>query len=220
VFDLGQVLGADPVHLVTRLVLAALSVFGTGTGWPDIIVASVMAALSLWGAGQIINHAWNELRTGEGKMLSSAPAGGIGMTMLGHDHHDHDHDHDHAGHNHGPGGHQHHAPLAGFDGAFVSLARFDLPKRGPATAFPSNMAIQSPLFTSILESCSKSRPLISKGFCCTNQVRIATGFAARTGGDRLMMRALCGALIPATRAADEVDDREHDRHFHQHADDR
>jgi hypothetical protein len=63
------------------------------------------------------------------------------MTMLGHDHHDHDHDHDHA---HGPGGHQHHAPPAGFDGAFVPLARFDLPKRGPATAFPSNLAIQSP----------------------------------------------------------------------------
>ena len=31
-----------------------------------------MAVLSLWGAGQIINHAWNELRTGEGK--SSRPS--------------------------------------------------------------------------------------------------------------------------------------------------
>ena len=56
------------------VMLAALGVFGTGTGWPDIIVASVMAALSLWGAGQIINHAWNELRTGEGKVLSSVAA--------------------------------------------------------------------------------------------------------------------------------------------------
>ena len=54
--------------------LAALGVFGTGTGWPDIIVASVMAALSLWGAGQIINHAWNELRTGKGRVLSSVAA--------------------------------------------------------------------------------------------------------------------------------------------------
>ena len=53
------------------VMLAALGVFGTGTGWPDIIVASVMAALSLWGAGQIINHAWNELRTGEGKVLAA-----------------------------------------------------------------------------------------------------------------------------------------------------
>jgi Co/Zn/Cd efflux system component len=56
------------------VMLAALGVFGTGTGWPDIIVASVMAVLSLWGAGQVINHAWNELKTGEGKMPSSAPA--------------------------------------------------------------------------------------------------------------------------------------------------
>jgi Co/Zn/Cd efflux system component len=53
------------------VMLAALGVFGTGTGWPDIIVASVMAVLSLWGAGQIINHAWNELRTGEGKVLAA-----------------------------------------------------------------------------------------------------------------------------------------------------
>jgi Co/Zn/Cd efflux system component len=56
------------------VMLAALGVFGTGTGWPDIIVASIMTVLSLWGAGQIINHAWNELRTGEGRVLSSAPA--------------------------------------------------------------------------------------------------------------------------------------------------
>jgi hypothetical protein len=60
--------------------------------------------------------------------------------MPAYDHHNHDH----AGHDHSPGGHQHHAPPAGFDGAFVPLARFDLPKRGPATAFPSNMAIQYP----------------------------------------------------------------------------
>jgi Co/Zn/Cd efflux system component len=44
------------------VMLAALGVFGTGTGWPDIIVASVMAALSLWGAGQIIRHSADELR--------------------------------------------------------------------------------------------------------------------------------------------------------------
>src|ERR1019366_1739651 len=56
------------------VMLAALGVFGTGTGWPDIIVASVMAVLSLWGAGQIINHARNELGTGEGKELSFVAA--------------------------------------------------------------------------------------------------------------------------------------------------
>ena len=31
---------------------------------------------------------------------------------------DHDH-HDHAGHDHGAGGHHHHAPPGGFDGAFA-----------------------------------------------------------------------------------------------------
>jgi hypothetical protein len=42
--------------------------------------------------------------------------------MPGHDHHDgHEHygDHDHAGPDRGPGGHHHHAPPAGFDGAFA-----------------------------------------------------------------------------------------------------
>jgi hypothetical protein len=33
---------------------AAAGVFGTGTGWPDIIVAATMAALALWGSCQII----------------------------------------------------------------------------------------------------------------------------------------------------------------------
>ena len=56
------------------VMLAALGVFGTGTGWPDVIVASIMAGLSLWGAGQIVSHAWNELRTGKGRVLSSVPA--------------------------------------------------------------------------------------------------------------------------------------------------
>ena len=39
--------------------------------------------------------------------------------MSGHDHHGHDHGHDHAGHDHGSGGHHHHEPPAGFDGAFA-----------------------------------------------------------------------------------------------------
>ncbi|MGQ3486435.1 cation transporter [Roseovarius pacificus] len=41
---------------------AALGVFGTGTGWPDIIVASIMAFLALQGAVTIIRHALSELR--------------------------------------------------------------------------------------------------------------------------------------------------------------
>ena len=56
------------------VMLAALGVFGTGTGWPDIIVASVMAALSLWGAGQIISYARDELTSTDSRVLSSVPA--------------------------------------------------------------------------------------------------------------------------------------------------
>lgn len=44
------------------VLLAALGVFGTGTGWPDVIVAGVMATLALWGAWQIILQALGELR--------------------------------------------------------------------------------------------------------------------------------------------------------------
>ncbi|MEM9765506.1 MAG: cation transporter [Pseudomonadota bacterium] len=41
---------------------AALGVFGTGTGWPDIIVAAVMAALALQGAATVVRQASSELR--------------------------------------------------------------------------------------------------------------------------------------------------------------
>ena len=40
----------------------ALGVFGTGTGWPDIIVAAIMAALAIWGGVQIVQHARRELQ--------------------------------------------------------------------------------------------------------------------------------------------------------------
>ena len=42
---------------------AALGVFGTGTGWPDIAVAAIMAVLALWGAAQVIILALRELRS-------------------------------------------------------------------------------------------------------------------------------------------------------------
>ncbi len=42
---------------------AAMGVFGTGTGWPDIIVAAIMATLALQGAVTIIRHASAELAT-------------------------------------------------------------------------------------------------------------------------------------------------------------
>lgn len=41
---------------------AALGVFGTGAGWPDLIVASVMAALALTSSAQVARHALQELR--------------------------------------------------------------------------------------------------------------------------------------------------------------
>jgi len=44
------------------VLLAAIGVFGSGTGWPDVIVASIMAALSLLGGFQIMRHAAAELR--------------------------------------------------------------------------------------------------------------------------------------------------------------
>src|SRR5690349_2314479 len=45
------------------VLLAALGVFGTGTGWPDVIVAAIMGGLGLWGGGQIVRQARAELRS-------------------------------------------------------------------------------------------------------------------------------------------------------------
>jgi Co/Zn/Cd efflux system component len=44
------------------VLLAALGVFGTGTGWPDIIVAAIMAVLALQGSVTVVRHALAELR--------------------------------------------------------------------------------------------------------------------------------------------------------------
>jgi Co/Zn/Cd efflux system component len=43
------------------VLLAALGVFGTGAGWPDLIVAVTMAALALQGAVIVIRQSLNEL---------------------------------------------------------------------------------------------------------------------------------------------------------------
>ncbi len=42
----------------------ALGAFGTGTGWPDVVVASIMAGLALQGAAVVIRQAVAELRIG------------------------------------------------------------------------------------------------------------------------------------------------------------
>lgn len=43
------------------VLLAAVGVFGTGTGWPDVIVAAVMAALAVQGAWHVVKLAVAEL---------------------------------------------------------------------------------------------------------------------------------------------------------------
>jgi Co/Zn/Cd efflux system component len=44
------------------VLLAALGVFGTRTGWPDIIVAAIMAALAVQGAVAVVRQSLSELR--------------------------------------------------------------------------------------------------------------------------------------------------------------
>ncbi|MEJ6006182.1 cation diffusion facilitator family transporter [Paucibacter sp. AS339] len=59
---------------------AALGVFGTGSAWPDLLVAAIMASLALRGGWQILKQARGELQGG-------APVAAHG--------HDHDHGHSH-----------------------------------------------------------------------------------------------------------------------------
>lgn len=54
------------------VVAAAVGVFGTGTAWPDLIVASVLALLGLAGGWQIIRQARGELR--QVRQLNLQPA--------------------------------------------------------------------------------------------------------------------------------------------------
>jgi Co/Zn/Cd efflux system component len=44
------------------VLFAAAGVFGTGTGWPDVIVATIMAGLALQGATTVIQRSLGELR--------------------------------------------------------------------------------------------------------------------------------------------------------------
>lgn len=43
------------------VVAAAAGVFGTGSAWPDLVVAAIMAGLGIWGGWQIMRQARQEL---------------------------------------------------------------------------------------------------------------------------------------------------------------
>jgi len=59
------------------VIAAAAGVFGTGAGWPDLVVAAIMAGLGISGGWQIVRHARRELRSIGGPDLDQrvAPAG-------------------------------------------------------------------------------------------------------------------------------------------------
>lgn len=44
------------------VMLAALGVLGTGSAWPDLAVAAVMAGLAIWGGWSVVQQARQELR--------------------------------------------------------------------------------------------------------------------------------------------------------------
>jgi Co/Zn/Cd efflux system component len=52
------------------VMFAAIGVFGTGTGWPDVIVATIMAALAIQGAAIVVRHAREELASPQGQIAS------------------------------------------------------------------------------------------------------------------------------------------------------
>jgi Co/Zn/Cd efflux system component len=54
------------------VLLAAVGVFGTGAGWPDVIVAAIMAGLALQGAYMVVSRAGVELRSSTTALMSAA----------------------------------------------------------------------------------------------------------------------------------------------------
>lgn len=59
------------------VMIAALGVWGTATGWPDLIVAGIMAALFLNSSVKILRQAWSEY-LGEGEHHHDADHCGCG----------------------------------------------------------------------------------------------------------------------------------------------
>lgn len=52
------------------VIAAAFGVFGTGQAWPDLIVATIMASLAIWGGAEVIRQARGEL--GEEALAASS----------------------------------------------------------------------------------------------------------------------------------------------------
>ncbi len=52
------------------VLLAAFGVFGTGTGWPDLIVAAIMGTLALQGATLVFRQALAELQQQSARAVS------------------------------------------------------------------------------------------------------------------------------------------------------
>jgi Co/Zn/Cd efflux system component len=72
------------------VVVAALGVWGTATGWPDLIVAAIMAGLFLTSSVKILGQAWREYKTrAEPKSLTA------NCCADGHDHRHEERSHAH-----------------------------------------------------------------------------------------------------------------------------
>jgi Co/Zn/Cd efflux system component len=77
------------------VMIAALGVWGTATGWPDLTVAAIMAGLFLTSSVKILRQAWREYRTGDihdhsghnlGHSHGRGHAHAHGDACCGHDH--------------------------------------------------------------------------------------------------------------------------------------
>ena len=63
------------------VVAAAAGVFGTGTAWPDLVVASILASLGVWGGLQIVRQARDELRAERGRSATACEQHCLGSAV-------------------------------------------------------------------------------------------------------------------------------------------
>jgi Co/Zn/Cd efflux system component len=54
------------------VMVAALGVFGTGTAWPDLAVASVMGGLAITAGISVVRHARKDIREAQAALESQA----------------------------------------------------------------------------------------------------------------------------------------------------